>query len=65
MHSNHGRLAGWGASQLHITGSHVAPSQRSNPVLPAQANILFGKELARRLQEEGSPLLAVSLHPGG
>lgn len=40
----------------------MAPSQW---ILPVQANILFGKELARRLQEEGSPLLAFSLHPGG
>ena len=28
------------------------------------ANILFAKELARRLREEGSPIHAFSLHPG-
>lgn len=28
------------------------------------ANILFAKELARRMQEEGAPVLAYSLHPG-
>ncbi|KAI7837673.1 hypothetical protein COHA_008534 [Chlorella ohadii] len=28
------------------------------------ANILFAKELARQLKEEGSPILAFSLHPG-
>ena len=34
-------------------------------MLHLQANILFAKELARQLKEEGSPILAFSLHPGG
>ena len=32
--------------------------------LPTQANLLFVKELARRLQEEGSAVEAFALHPG-
>lgn len=38
------------------------PHGRCTP--PLQANLLFVKELARRLKEEGSAVEAFALHPG-
>ena len=49
--------AGPCSSTRHSTPTATVPSP--------QANLLFVKELARRLKEEGSAVEAFALHPGG
>lgn len=51
----------------HFTGGPMQQHKACYPNChrPPQANLLFVKEMARRLKEEGSAVEAFALHPGG